>query len=65
MLVMLIANAISGRAFSAMKQIEPCLCGMTGENHLNHMILLLIHKELTDSSNLIEARKGFVRPEIV
>ena len=52
-LVMPATNAVSERAFSALKQVKTYLRSITGEGRLIHLMLLHIHKELADGIDMV------------
>ena len=52
-LVMPATNAVSERAFSALKQVKTYLRSTTGEGRLIHLMLLHIHKELADGIDMV------------
>ena len=54
LLVMPATNAVSERSFSALKGVKTYLRATTTNQRLNHLMLLHIHKEKTNSLNLID-----------
>lgn len=59
-LVMPATNAVSERSFSSLKRIKTYLRATTSEVRLNSLMLLHIHKERTDSLDLIKIANNFV-----
>ena len=59
-LVMPATNAVSERSFSAMKRVKTYLCSTTSDCRLNHLMVLHIHKDKTDSLNMAEVANAFV-----
>ena len=60
-LVMPATNAASERSFSAMRRVKSYLRStMTQERLLNHMMVLHVHKDMTDSLNLQQVANDFV-----
>ena len=53
LLMMTATNAISERSFSALKRVKTYLRSTTGDSRLNHLMLLHVHKDRTDSISLI------------
>ncbi len=51
-LVMPATNATSERSFSALQHIKDYLRATMKQERLNHLLVLYVHKELTDSLNL-------------
>lgn len=60
LLVMLATNAISKRSFSAMHRIKTYLRSTMMQERLNSVMVLHVHKELTDGLNLKSICKEFV-----
>ena len=60
MLVMPPINAVSERPFSALKRVKTYLRSTTGDGRLNHLMLLHVHKELTDGIEMVEVANLFV-----
>ena len=59
LLVMPATNAVSERSFSALKRVKTYLRATTTNKRLNHLMLLHIHKEKTDSLNLVDVANFF------
>jgi len=59
LLVMPATNAVSERSFSALKRVKTYLRATTTNKRLNHLMLLHIHKEKTDSLNLVDVANLF------
>ena len=60
-LVMLATNAISERSFSASWRVKTYLLSTMKQTCLNHLMILHVHKEKTDSLNLHDIGNEFVR----
>ena len=54
-------NAISKRSFSALWRVKTYLWSTMKQTRLNHLIILHVHKEKTDSLNLNDINNEFVR----
>ena len=52
-LVMPATNAASERSFSAMRRVKSYLRSTMTQERLNHMMVLHVHKDMTDSLNLL------------
>ena len=50
-LVMPATNAISEESFSALRRVKTYLRSTIKQTHLNHLMILHVHKEKTDSLN--------------
>ena len=62
MLVTPATHANSEHSFSALKRLKTYLRSTTGETRLNHVMLLHVHKELADGTDMVEVTKNlFVR----
>ena len=59
-LVMPASNATSERSFSALRRIKTYLCSTMGQERLNNLMLLHIHKELTDDLDLKDVATDFI-----
>ena len=59
-LVMPATNAISERSFSALRRVKTYLRGSMKQSRLNHLMVLHVHRELTDNLNLIACANDFV-----
>ena len=59
-LVMPASNATSERLFSALRRIKTYLCSTMGQERLNNLMLLHIHKELTDDLDLKDVATDFI-----
>ena len=53
-LVMPAISAVSERSFYALKRVKTYLRSTKGEARLNHLMLLHVHKELTDGLDMVE-----------
>ena len=60
LLVMPATNAVSERSFSAMKPVKVYLRSTTSDCRLNHLMVLHVHKDRTDSLNMVEVANAFV-----
>ena len=60
LLVMPATNAVSERSFSALKRIKTYLRSTTTANRMNNLMVLHIHKNITDSLDLNKAGNEFV-----
>ena len=59
-LIMLATNAVSERSFSSFKRIKAYLLSTITNNRLNHLLILHIHKLLTDRLDLTNVADEFV-----
>ena len=59
-LIMLATNAVSERSFSSFKRIKTYLLSTITNNRLNHLLILHIHKLLTDRLDLTNVADEFV-----
>lgn len=59
-LVLPATNATSERSFSAMRRVKTYLRSTTGQQRLNHLMTLHVHKSETDSLDLIQIANAFV-----
>ena len=59
-LVMPATNSTSERSFSALRRVKTYLRSTMGQQRLNDLLLLHVHKEITDSLNLKEVVNNFV-----
>ena len=55
-----ITSATSERTFSALRCLLTYLLSYMTEKRLNHCLLLHVHKELTDSVDLVAVTKEFI-----
>ena len=60
LLVMPTTNAASERSFSAMRLIKTYLRSTMYQQHLNHLMLMHIHKDQTDALNLVDVANDFI-----
>ena len=60
-LVMPATNAVSERSFSALRRVKTYLRSTMKQTRLNHLMILHVHKDITDSLNLNDIRNEFVR----
>jgi hypothetical protein len=60
LLVMPATNAISERSFSALKLVKTYLRSKTSDQLLNHEMLMYVHKQATDTMDLIKIGREFV-----
>ena len=61
MIVMPATNAVSERSFSAMRRLFTYLRTNMGQNRLNNLMVLHIHKERLDQLSLIDVANDFVK----
>ena len=54
------ATATGERSFSAMRQIKTYLRSSMTQQRLNSVMLLNVHKDLTDALDLVNIRRQFV-----
>lgn len=59
-LVLPATNATSERSFSAMRRVKYYLRSTMGQERLNHLMVLHVHKSETDSLDLIQIANTFV-----
>ena len=59
-LVMPATNATSERSFSALRRVKSYLRNTMGQERLNSLMVLHVHKELTDELNLKDVANEFV-----
>ena len=59
-LVMPATNATSERSFSALKHVKTYLRSCMTQSRLNHLMILHVHKEMSDSLNLVHCVNDFV-----
>ena len=59
--VMPATNASSERSFSAMRRVKSYLRSTMTQERLNHLMMLHIHKDITDSIDLSDVANDFVR----
>ena len=52
-------NAISERSFSALKRLKTHMCATMGDERLTNLMLLHIHRDKTDSLNLVDVANKF------
>ncbi|MGH0121338.1 UNVERIFIED_CONTAM: hypothetical protein FKN15_032981, partial [Acipenser sinensis] len=52
------SNATAKRSFSAMRRIKTYLRSMS-QKHINHVLFLHVHKDITDALDLVEVAKLF------
>lgn len=60
LLVMPATNAVSERSFSALRRIKSYLRSTMTQDRLNHLMVLHIHRDLTDSLDLKACANAFV-----
>ena len=60
LLVMPATNAASERSFSALRRVKMYLRSTMTQERLNYLMVLHIHRELTDELDLIETANEFV-----
>ena len=64
LLVMSANNAVSERSFSAMKLVKTYLRPTTADCRINHLMVLHVHKDRTDSLNMVEITNAFVERNV-
>ena len=62
-LVMPATNSTSEQSFSALRRVKTYLRSTMGQQRLNDLLLLHVHKEITDSLDLKEVINNFVNSE--
>ena len=62
-LVMPATNAVSDKSFSSLKRIKTYLCSATANNRLNHLLILHIHKLLTERLDLTKVLMSSLKEE--
>ena len=60
LLVMPATNATSERSFSALRRVKTYLRSSMGQMQLNNLMVLHVHKDLTDGLDLNEVGNEFV-----
>ena len=60
-LVMPATNATSERSFSALRRVKGYLRSTMGQQRLNNLMVLHVHRDCTDSLNLIDVANDFVK----
>jgi len=61
LLVMPATNAFSKHSFSAMRRIKTYLRSTMGQERLNHLMLLHLHKDKLDDLDLVYIANEFVK----
>lgn len=59
-LVLPSTNAVSERSFSALRRVKTYLRSTMGQERLNHLLMLHVHKEYTDELDFIAVANEFV-----
>ena len=59
-LVLPSTNAVSERSFSGMRRLKTYLRTTMSQSRLNHLLLLHVHKDRTDSLSIIDIAKDFI-----
>lgn len=59
-LVLPATNATSERSFSAMRRVKNYLRSTMGQERLNHLMVLHVHKSETDSLDIIQIANDFI-----
>ena len=59
-LVLPATNATSERSFSAMRRVKNYLRSTMGQERLNHLMVLHVHKSETDSLDIIQIANNFI-----
>lgn len=60
LLVMPATNAQSKPSFSAVRRIKSYLRTTMTQQHLNHLMLLYVHRDYTDRLNLVDVANDFI-----
>ena len=60
LLVMPASNAVSERSFSSLRRLKTYLPSTMTQSRLNHLMILHIHRKLTDKLNLTAVANEFV-----
>ena len=60
-LVMPATNATSERSFSALRRVKNYLRGTMGQQRLNNLMVLHVHKDRTDTIHMLEVANDFVK----
>ena len=58
--VMPSTNAMSERSFSTLRRVKTYLRSTMGQERLNHLMVLNVHKDFTDSINTVDIAKQFI-----
>ena len=59
-LVLPATNAVSERSLSALRRVKSYLRSTMNQSQLNHLMILHVHKHLTDELDLIKVANEFV-----
>jgi hypothetical protein len=54
------SNASAERSFSALRRVKTFLRNRLTQEHLNHQLMLHVHKELNDCIDVVSIAKSFV-----
>ena len=60
MLVMPATNVVSERSFSALRRVKSYLRSTMTQSRLNNLLVLHIHRDLTDKLNIIDTANEFI-----
>ena len=60
LLVIPASNAVSERAFSNLRRVKTCLRSTMNQDRLNHLMVVNIHRERTDTLSLIKTANEFI-----
>ena len=60
LLVMPSTNATSERSFSALRRVKTYLRSTMSQERLNHLLVLHVHKDYTDSLDMLQVANSFV-----
>ena len=58
--VMPSTNATSKRLFSALRRVKTYLCSTTCQERLNNLLVLHVHKDRTDSLDMLQVAKALL-----
>ena len=53
-------NATSERSFSTLRRVKTYLRSTMGQERLNHLMILNVHKDHTDSIDIVDIAKQFI-----
>ena len=59
-LVLPATNAVSECSFSAMRRVKNYICSTMSQERFNHLMVLHVHKFITDSIDIIHVANSFV-----
>lgn len=59
-IIMPASNATSKRFFSTLRRVKNYLCSTMGQQRLNNLMVLHVHKDITDTIDLQKIATGFI-----